>query len=60
MEKLDRDTLFSIALELNLPDLLKFCRSSKRINDLVCKRDDIWNSKLKSDFPNYDTSLNRS
>ena len=56
MNKLNKDELFLLAIELSLPDLLTFCSSGKRINDLVCKRDDIWNYKLNRDFmnqPNY-------
>jgi len=51
MEKLSKDDLFSIALQLDLPELLNFCRSSKRINDLLCKRKEIWAAKLKQEFP---------
>ena len=53
METLSRDELFSIAIELDLPGLLSFCSSSKRINDLVCKRNDIWLYRIRKDFPNY-------
>ena len=54
MKKLSKDALFSIAIELNLPDLL---RSSSRINNLICKRNDIWNYKLKN---NHHESLKQS
>ena len=40
--KLPKDVLFKIALEFSLPQLLKFCSSSKRINQLVCEKDDIY------------------
>ena len=60
MENLPKDVLFSLALEMNLPELLAFCTSNKRINNLVCKRNDIWYRKLKDEFPNYDVSLKRS
>ena len=53
MDKLPKDALFSLALELNLPDLLRFCTSSKRINDLICRKNDIWIAKLNREFPNY-------
>ena len=42
MEKLGKDQLFLLAIELDFPQLLKFCESSKRINDLLCQKDDIW------------------
>ena len=53
MNKLPKDALFSLALELNLPDLLSFCTSSKRINDLICRKNDIWIAKLNMEYPNY-------
>ena len=51
MDKLSKDEIFSIAINLNLPDLLNFCRSNRKINNIVCKRKDIWNYKLKKDYP---------
>ena len=60
MENLTKDALFLIAIELNLPGLLQFCATNSRINDLICKRNDIWNYKLKNRFPNYPESLKQS
>ena len=42
-----------LAIELDLPSLLKFCSSSKRINNLVCNQKDIWTYKLQNEFPDY-------
>jgi len=56
MEKLGKDQLFLLAIELDLPSLLQFCNTSKRINDLVCKRNEIWLYKLNKEFPNYKNS----
>jgi len=53
MDKLEKDQLFLLALELDLPELLSFCDSSKRINELICKRNDIWYYKLNKEFPNW-------
>ena len=53
METLSKDLLFTLALEFSLPDLLRFCSSSKRINELVCQHNDIWNRKLQ-EFDNED------
>ncbi len=50
MERLDRQALLLFAVELDLPDLLNFCNSSKRIDDLICKRSQIWIDKLKRDY----------
>jgi len=59
MDKLPKDALFSLALQLNLPDLLRFCTSSKRINDLICRKNDIWIAKLNREFPNYNSMFQK-
>lgn len=48
--KLNKNELFLLALELDLPDLINFCKSSKRINEKVCESKEIWIHKLKEDF----------
>ena len=53
MEHLNANELFSIAIMLDLPDLLTLCKSSKRINQLLCQRNDIWFYKLNIEFPNF-------
>ena len=45
-----RDIIISLALEYDLPTLLNYCRTSKRINDLVCNNNLFWVLKLKKDF----------
>ncbi len=60
MEYLPTDSLFSIALELDLPELLKWCSTSTSINNRICNRNNIWNWKLKQQFPKYDKSLKRN
>ena len=61
MDKLNKDELFLIAIELNLPELLNFCESSKKINKLICKKNDIWLYKLNKDYPNYkDFNIDKS
>jgi len=41
MDRLEKDQLFLLATELDFPQLLKFCQTNKKINKLVCQRDDI-------------------
>ena len=53
MEKLNRDELFSLAMHLDAPSLLKFCRTNKHFSQKICARDEIWNYRLFSDFPDY-------
>ena len=55
MEQLDKDRLFLIALELDLPSLLRFCETNKRISNIICGQPHIWVRKLKKDF-DYITS----
>ena len=52
MENLTRDALFMIAIKLDLPSLLNFCSSHSRINNLIYKRDNIWQYKLDKEFKN--------
>ena len=55
---LTSDVLFTLAISLDLPDLLKFCASSKKINDNVCKKDNIWYYRLNKDFPDWREGIN--
>ena len=41
MDTLNRDELFSLAINLDLPLLLKFCRANKRFSEKICARDEI-------------------
>ena len=52
METLTSDTLFSLAIHLDFFNLLNFCVSSKRINNIIYKRDPIWRYRLEQDFLN--------
>jgi len=56
MEKLEKDQLFLLATQMDFPQLLNFCQTNKKINTLVCQRDDIWIYKLIQDFPDHQTS----
>jgi len=51
IENLPKDALFSIAIELDLPDLLALCGSHERIDELICKKNNIWYYKLNQEFP---------
>jgi Leucine-rich repeat (LRR) protein len=53
MENTSKDILFTIALNLDLPSLLKWCSSNSRINRDVCQNNNVWRSKLLKDFPDY-------
>ena len=57
MDKLSKDVLFSIALELDLPELLRFCMTCQRINQKICQQPYIWLNKLKKDFSKDDVKI---
>ncbi len=56
IENMSKDVLFLLALKMNVLDLLKFCETNKRINQ-ICNSDNIWYRKLNEQYYNYDVSL---
>jgi hypothetical protein len=58
MENLGKDVLILLAMELNYGDILKFCTSSNKINNIVCKNNHFWRNKLYKDYPSYTFSKN--
>lgn len=50
MESQPRDVIFSIALMMDLPEILSFCRTSRRINSIVCDNNNFWRTKLTNDY----------
>ena len=53
MDTASKDVLFTIAMNLELPDLLKWCESNSKIHRDVCNNDNVWRSKLLADYPDY-------
>lgn len=53
MEDLNKDVLLLLAMQMDLPTLNNFCRTSKRINEKVCNNDIFWRNKLEKDFPGF-------
>ena len=53
METASKDILFTVAMNLELPSLLKWCASNSRINKNVCQNEHLWRSKLLQDYPDY-------
>ena len=49
-KEIPNDMLFKIALEYDMPTLLNFCRTSKKINNLICENNLFWFYKLRKDF----------
>ena len=52
MENASKDVLFTIAMNLELSSLLRWCESNSRIHRDVCQNDHLWRAKLLKDFPN--------
>ena len=53
LNQLSLDELYSIAVMLDYDDLLNFCLSDDRFNNVICNRDTFWQYKLNTDFPDY-------
>jgi hypothetical protein len=51
MEKVSKDVLFLIAIEMEYPDILRFCSTSARINKYICANNDFWRNKLYRKYP---------
>ena len=45
MERLPKDLVTKLALELDLSDILNYCRSSKKFNNAVCDNFNFWRRK---------------
>jgi len=52
MEKLPKDMIIYLAMEMELPEILSFCKTSKKTNERVCKDNNFWRNKIKKDRPN--------
>lgn len=51
MKSLSQDTLIYMALNLDLPELLSLCRTSSKINKILCNNEMFWMNKIMKDFP---------
>ena len=51
MEKLNRDLIIKLALELDLPSLTKLCQTSRRVNEIVCENNIFWQNKTYKEYP---------
>lgn len=58
MERLSRNELFLLAIDLTLPDLVSFCKTSKKINSRLCINEEFWKEKLNKDFPEWHLTRN--
>ena len=51
MDKLPKDIVALLAIDLDYVDILKFCRSSSRMNRFICQNEDFWRNKLYKTYP---------
>ena len=51
-----KDVLIMMMLDLDLPDVLKMCRSNKRFNEILCQNPLFWRKKLEKEYPKLDIS----
>ena len=49
----NKDELLTLAIEMDLPTLLNFCRVNKKINKEICENDLVWQRRLIKEFPDY-------
>jgi Leucine-rich repeat (LRR) protein len=59
MNKLTKDPLFLVALELNDVDMANFCKSNKKFNEQICKKDTIWYHKLSQLDKKYSKDIQK-
>jgi Leucine-rich repeat (LRR) protein len=53
MENRTREELLLIALHLDIPDILKLCKTSKIVNKKLCQNADFWRRIILRDFPDF-------
>jgi Leucine-rich repeat (LRR) protein len=49
METLSNDPLFLLALEMDLPDMLRWCATNKKHLN-ICQKDNLWLRRIDKDF----------
>ena len=50
MNRLPKDLVTKLALELDNKDLTNYCRSSKKFNNMICNNYTFWMNKHLKDF----------
>ena len=53
MDKFPKEMLIEIALKLDIENIIKFCKTNKRTNFVVCENEHFWRRKLLKDYPNF-------
>ncbi len=50
MDDLPRDVIFKIGLSMDLPELVAYCQTSSKHNDITCNNNSFWDNKLRQDY----------
>ncbi len=53
MERLHKDELILIAMNLEYSDIISMCETHPKFNESICRNDTFWFNKLRRDYPNY-------
>jgi hypothetical protein len=56
LSALPPDIIRKISLDLTYDEIRRFCRTSKRFENMVCNNNIFWSNKLELDFPNWKRS----
>jgi hypothetical protein len=51
LDSLPKDLIVYMAMGMSLDTIWRFCRTSNRLNDLVCDNERFWVDKLANEFP---------
>ena len=51
MDKLPKDVVAEIAMELNNIDIIRLCKSNKKFNQNVCENESFWLNKILKEYP---------
>ncbi len=57
MEKLNKDAIVLIALELDYLEILNLCFTSKKFNKHICLNKFFWMNKIKKDYPKISDNI---
>ena len=50
MDKFPKDVLVLLAIDLDLPDILRFCKAYPNVDENICNNKHFWIRKLNKDF----------
>jgi len=54
MERLSLDVIMYMAMNMDVPEILTLCETSKRFNRFICKNQKFWMNRIIMEFPYLD------